>query len=175
VSERPLFVIVKKLSCQASRKIESALLRGVLLVGVGVLCGALLGDMAAGKRLNADTADIPMSYTALSANPDAAANPLIEPDPCRACPDSYGVAARLRADREDRADDLFRALGAVEPNVDDAEAEENYQYGGSFPDLAPRSPASAIERPTSTPDGETDRDAERPARTDPPDSIAEAS
>lgn len=167
---------MKKLSYRTTRKVESALFRGVLLVGVGVLCGALLGNMAAGKRLNRDTADIPMSYTALSANPDAAATPLIEPAPCRACPDSYGVAARLRADREQRADGAFRALGAVEPAIDDAHAraEENYRYGGSFPNLAPRPSASAVEPPASTQNGETDRDAERPARTDAPDFIAEA-
>lgn len=174
MTKRPFFVIVKKLSYRTTRKVESALFRGVLLVGVGVLCGALLGNMAAGKRLSRDTADIPMSYTALSANPDAAATPLIEPAPCRACPDSYGVAARLRADREQRADSAFRALGAVEPAIDDAHAEENYRYGGSFPILAPRSSASAIEPPASTQEGETDRDTERPARTDAPDFIAEA-
>ena len=114
------------------------MLRLLLLVLAGTICGALLGEMVAGQRLSGGSSE-PAAYSRLSANPDAAATPSIGDDPCIGCPDSYGVAARLRAERRDRMDGSFRALGSVEPEVAADDIDDGYRYGGRFPDNEPRS------------------------------------
>lgn len=163
---------MKKLSYQTTRKIEGTLLRATLLVGIGVLAGALLGNMAAGKRL-ASPAESSASFTALSANPDAAAAPTTDDEPCHGCPDSYGVAARLRAERERRADEAFRAPDAMEPDVDAPDAEGDYRYGGGFPDLPSRASALAAEGADATERAAAERDEERTNPVDAPGLIAE--
>src|SRR3546814_11865925 len=61
--------------------------------------------------------------------------------------DLYGVAARLRAEREPRID-AFRELGAVEIDapLPPEPADNTYQYGGRFPDPAQLGRASCRER-----------------------------
>ncbi len=108
-------------------------LRLTLLALVGTICGALLGEMVAGQRLG-NRAYEPATYSGLSANPDAAAPPAIGEDPCPMCPDSYGVAAHLRAERQDRMDNAFRSLGSIEPEMPAEEIDDGYRYGGRFPD-----------------------------------------
>jgi hypothetical protein len=94
--------------------------------------------MAAGTRLGGRSGE-PASYSRLSANPDAVAPQGGGAVPCLDCANSYGVAIRLRAHRDDRMiDDAFRELGAVD--VDPpilADASDDYRYGGRFPDPAP--------------------------------------
>ncbi len=115
------------------------MLRLLLLALVGTICGALLGEMVAGQRLSGGSSE-PAAYSRLSANPDAAATQAIGgEDPCIGCPDSYGVAARLRAERHGRIDDAFRALGSVNPEAAIDERNDGYRYGGRFPDSEPRS------------------------------------
>src|SRR3546814_16211556 len=73
--------------------------------------------------------------------------------PCFVFPDSYGVAARLRAERESRMASAFRDLGAIEidaPLPDEPApepADDGYRYGGRFSDPAPSN---------ETPNGETE-------------------
>ncbi len=114
-----------------------------MLAFVGVGGGFALGEMAAGTRLRAGV-DGPASYSHLSANPDAmvqsAEGTIL---PCPGCADSYGVAARLRAERDHRMSDEFRELGAVD--VDSAVPDDpvdDYRYGGRFPD--PESGAAGV-------------------------------
>lgn len=109
------------------------MLRLLLLAFVGTICGALLGEMVAGQRLDNGTYE-PATYSGLSANPDAAATPAIGEDPCPMCPDSYGVAARLRAERQDRMDNAFRALGSIKPEMPADDIGDGYRYGGRFPE-----------------------------------------
>ncbi|WP_431561669.1 hypothetical protein [Sphingopyxis sp.] len=103
----------------------------------GVTGGALLGEMATGTRLGGGSGE-PASYSRLSANPDALAPQGGGAAPCLDCADSYGVAIRLRAHRDDQiSDDAFRELGTVD--VDPpilADASDDYRYGGRFPDPA---------------------------------------
>src|SRR3546814_1664328 len=62
--------------------------------------------------------------------------------------DLYGVAARLRAEREPRID-ASRELGAVEIDapLPPEPADNTYQYGGRFPDPALPIEAPIIEDP----------------------------
>ncbi|MBK6414665.1 hypothetical protein [Sphingopyxis sp.] len=81
----------------------------------------------------------PATFSHLSANPDAAVGPAVIAAPCLDCRDSYGVAARLRADRENRMSDEFRELGAVDLDPPaPSEPDDGYRYGGRFPDPPPR-------------------------------------
>lgn len=121
-----------------------------MLMFVGVGGGFALGEMAAGTRLRAGV-DGPASYTRLSANPDAMVQAtdagLI---PCPGCADSYGVAARLRAQRDHRMSDEFRELGAVD--VDSSlpdDPADDYRYGGRFPDPASSAAVSLAQRDTA--------------------------
>ena len=95
-----------------------------------------LGEMAVGTRLG-DGARDSASYSRLSANPDALVPGGDAPSPaCPGCADSYGVAARLRAERDDRMSDEFRALGAVDAEhmLAPEPTDDGYRYGGRFPD-----------------------------------------
>lgn len=127
----------KKLSFFASRHKGVRLFRWSVLALAGVAAGATLGEMAAGTRLGSETGER-ASYSNLSANPDALVaqgdGGLIA---CPGCADSYGVALRLRADRDVRMSDDFRELGAVD--IDPpilVDAGDDYRYGGRFPDGA---------------------------------------
>lgn len=130
--------MARKLSFAASRRTGARLFRWSALALAGVAGGLLLGEMAAGTRLGGRT-DGPASYSHLSGNPDALAPQGGGAPPCLDCADSYGVALRLRAHRDDRMrDDAFRELGAVD--VDPpmlADADDDYRYGGRFPDPEP--------------------------------------
>ena len=127
------------------------MLRGLLLACTGVAVGVLIGNVVAGSRLSSASV-VPAPYARLSANPDAAAAPSIDADPCVGCPDSYGVAARLRAERENRMDKAFRALGSVESDAAASHDEDDYRYGGGFPNLPPRTTEPAVSRPDTAPD-----------------------
>lgn len=136
----------KKLSYTASRRTGARLFRWSALALAGITGGALLGEMAAGTRLGKEMAG-PASYSHLSANPDALVAQGSGAAPCLDCADSYGVAARLRARRDDRInDDAFRELGAVD--VDPpimADAADDYRYGGRFPDAEPLAAVISVD------------------------------
>ena len=135
--------MARKLSFAASRRTGARLFRWSALLLAGVTGGALLGEMAAGTRLGRETGG-PASYSHLSANPDALAPQGSGAAPCLDCADSYGVAIRLRAHRDEMmSDDAFRELGAVD--VDPpilADAADDYRYGGRFPDPEPAAAAT---------------------------------
>lgn len=129
--------MARKLYFAASRHSGVRLFRWSALALVGVTGGMLLGEMAVGSRLSSEMGE-PATYSHLSANPDAAAPPVGGAAPCLDCRDSYGVAARLRADRESRMSDEFRDLGAVDVDPPTHnEPDDGYRYGGRFPDPPP--------------------------------------
>ncbi len=130
--------MARKLYFAASRHSGVRLFRWSALALVGVTGGMLLGEMAVGSRLSSEMGE-PATYSHLSANPDAAAPPAGGAAPCLDCRDSYGVAARLRADHDSRMSDEFRELGAVDVDPPaSGEPDEGYRYGGRFPDPPPR-------------------------------------
>lgn len=143
----------RKLSFSAIRGGGPRAVRWIGFVLAGVIGGTLLGEMAVGTRLGGG-GDASASYSQFSANPDALAPPGegAVPVSCPGCVDSYGVAARLRADREDRMDDAFRDLGAVDIDAPlPAEpADDGYRYGGRFPDPPPREEYPVAERAAAT-------------------------
>ncbi len=140
--------MARKLSFVASRRGGELLLRLLLLALAGALAGVLLGDKSAEPLAAARIGDDPASYAQYSANPDARVPQGETAAPCFACPDSYGVAARLRVERESRMENAFRELGAVDldaplpdervPEPAPEPADDGYQYGGRFPDPGPR-------------------------------------
>ncbi|MGQ3402779.1 hypothetical protein, partial [Sphingopyxis sp.] len=93
--------MARKLSFAASRRTGARLFRWWALALAGVTGGALLGEMAVGTRLGRGTGE-PVSYSNLSANPDALAPQGSGAAPCLDCADSYGVAMRLRGPRDRR-------------------------------------------------------------------------
>lgn len=135
--------MAKKLSVSANRRERARLLRWSLLALVGIAGGILLGEMAAGSRPHGGSGDS-ASFSRLSANPDALVEESDETDPCLDCADSYGVAMRLRAHsdgrmRDDRMSGAFRALGEVKTDGEKpTEPQDDYRYGGRFPDPEPR-------------------------------------
>ena len=141
--------MARKLSFASSRRGGELLVRFLLLALAGALAGVLLGEESAEPLAAARIGDYPGSYAEYSANPEARVAQGETAAPCFACPDSYGVAARLRAERESRMASAFRELGAVDldaPLPDEPArkpADDGYRYGGRFPD-----PASRIEAPT---------------------------
>jgi hypothetical protein len=132
------------------------LLRWSVLALAGVTAGAMLGEMVAGTRLGGETGGR-ASYSNLSANPDAL---VAQADggilPCPGCADSYGVALRLRADRDVRMSDEFRELGAVDvdPPIR-ADAHDDYRYGGRFPDPEPHAAATSEDSHMNRPADES--------------------
>lgn len=129
---------MKKLSFSAIRDGGPRAMRWLGLLLAGVAGGMILGNMAVGTRRGA-SGDAPASYSRLSANPGALVADGEGAAPCPDCLDSYGVAVRLRADREDRMSDDFRALGAVdlETAPPPEPVDDGYRYGGRFPDPPP--------------------------------------
>ncbi|OHD06909.1 hypothetical protein [Sphingopyxis sp. RIFCSPHIGHO2_12_FULL_65_19] len=130
--------MAKKLSFAANRRERAWLLRWSLLAFVGIIGGIWLGEMAAGSRPRGGSSDV-ASFSRLSANPDALVAESDGTDPCLDCADSYGVAMRLRANSDDRMSDEFRALGEIktdEPTP--ADPQDDYRYGGRFPDREPQ-------------------------------------
>ncbi len=132
--------MAKKLSFAASRQAGVRLFRWSVLALASVIGGIMLGEMAVGKRLGWASGE-PASYADLSANPNALVpqgdGGIVR---CSGCADSYGVAAGLRAERDNRMNDAFRELGAVDvdASLPDEPAEDDYRYGGRFPDQEPR-------------------------------------
>lgn len=168
--------MVRKYSYSTRRRIGGLLLRGLLMLLIGVICGWLLGNLVAESRLGNTPTD-PLPFSQMSANPDAAATPAISVAPCLGCPDSYGVAAQIPANRAHRMNDAFRALGTDDPDAALSPADDDgYQYGGRFPDTPAQESAPALsERPDRLPDAsrdKTDRGASTPASA--PDLSAEA-
>jgi len=111
----------------------------------------MLGEMAADRRLGGSSDD-PASYAHLSANPDALVPQGKSAPDCLGCADSYGAALRLRAHRNDQGDDRmgdeFRELGAVEVDTPTpTEPEDDYRYGGRFPDPEPPARVAAATPP----------------------------
>ena len=154
--------MAKRKHAVSSRDRGHRLLRWLLLVTAGLGSGWLLGEMAA-ENLNSVRAGADTSYSGLSANPDASAPVTLPQDACLDCPDSYGVAVRMRAVREQRMDDAFRELGAVD--ADGMPADEpagEYHYGGRFADSD--APASETAMATDT----LAYDAANPALRDTP-------
>lgn len=122
--------------------------RWLLLALAGIILGLALGSLATGG-LRPDRLTEPVPFSTLSANPDAAVPPTSRAEPCRGCPDSYGVAARMRASRERRMTQEFRELGYVEVDAGPAAESDGYRYGGRFPDSAPLLPLSETPQPRS--------------------------
>lgn len=111
----------------------------------------LIGEMAVGTQLGGRGGESAL-FSHLSANPDAAAAPSGGGDPCPECLDSYGVAAQLRADRENRMSSEFRELGAVDVDLPaPAAADDGYQYGGRFADPAPGEAATGAQGAAARP------------------------
>lgn len=109
----------------------------------GTVGGIILGNIAAGPLTDERTAAT-ASFSRLSANPDAQNARGEGAAPCLDCPDSYGVGARLRADRDQRMSDEFRELGAVDVDPPlPADPIDDYRYGGRFPDPEPREQGAA--------------------------------
>ncbi|HJS10657.1 hypothetical protein [Sphingopyxis sp.] len=133
----------KKLSFSASRDGGARLIRWLALALAGVTGGVLLGEMAVGARLGGGGSEA-ASYSRLSANPGALAPQGSGAAPCLDCADSYGVAMRLRAHRDDSMrDEAFRELGAVDADPPIlADADDAYRYGGRFPDPEPAAAAT---------------------------------
>ena len=132
--------MTKKLSFTPSRSGGEWLVRVLLLALAGALAGLLLGEMIA-EPLAAPRALLTTSYSRHSANPEARVPQGETAAACISCPDSYGVAARLRAERAGRMmDGAFRELGAVDIDAPlPAEpADDSYRYGGRFPDPSPK-------------------------------------
>ncbi|WP_447762225.1 hypothetical protein [Sphingopyxis panaciterrae] len=130
------------------------LLLWLTLCGAGIAGGFLLGGLAVGTGLGG-AHEREASYADLSANPRALAVDSLPPPGCLDCPDSYGVAARLRTIRNERSDDAFRELGAVELDYAPAqEADDDYQYGGRFPeaDFPELNRPPVTEQPEDVPD-----------------------
>lgn len=128
--------MARKLSVAEHRRAGIRLFFWAALALAGIAGGVLLGEMAVGTRLG-DGARDSASYSRLSANPDALVPGGDAPSPaCPGCADSYGVAARLRAERDDRMSDEFRALGAVDAEhmLAPEPTDDGYRYGGRFPD-----------------------------------------
>ena len=157
----PNLPVARKLSFAASRRGGELLVRLLLFALAGALAGVLLGEESAEPLAVARVGDNPASYAQYSANPDARVPQGETAAPCFACPDSYGVAARLRAERESRMADAFRELGAVDfdaPLPGEPAPEPNddgYQYGGRFPDPAPEIETPNVETESSpSPSGE---------------------
>lgn len=120
------------------------LFRWSLIALAGAIGGMVLGEMAIEPNRGGTIAE-PATYSHLSANPRALP-PASDGGavPCPDCLDSYGVAARLRADREDRMSEPFRALGEVDPDpAPPDDTGDAYRFGGRFPDPDPEPPAMA--------------------------------
>lgn len=135
--------MAKKYNLAASRDIAARRLAlGLTLCVAGAGGGALLGHIAVGSGLRSADAEGP-SFANLSANPDAlAVNATSSLVPCPGCSDSYGVAARMRADHERRMAEPFRRLGEVDVDTEPfPDTSGDYRYGGRFPDPPPRQAA----------------------------------
>jgi len=151
------------------------LLLGLTLCGAGIAGGFLLGSLAVGTGLGS-AYEREASYAELSANPNASSADSVAPLTCLDCPDSYGVAARLRTIRDERSDDAFRELGAVELEYSPArETEDDYRYGGRFPeadlpepDGPPAEAAQTDSVPTSLPIDHPDTEDAPPDSFPPP-------
>jgi hypothetical protein len=139
--------MARKLSFVASRHTGVRLFRWLALAFAGVTAGMVLGEMAAGTRLGSGIGE-PASYSRLSANPDALVQQGEGAVSCTGCADSYGVAMRLRAHRDDRMSDEFRELGAVDNDPPmPADAGDDYRYGGRFPDPEPTAAMTSEDPP----------------------------
>lgn len=127
------------------------MVRLLLLVLAGLCGGMLLGNLATGSGRPGTLSD-GQPFSSLSSNPDAALPPPAGADPCLGCPDSYGVAARMRADREERMAGTFRELGHVDPDRKAPDDETDvYRYGGRFPDPAPAAAPAKISNELTGP------------------------
>lgn len=137
----------------------------------GTVAGGALGEMVTGP-IAQHRAAASASFSHLSANPDALNAQGEGAAPCLDCPDSYGVAARLRADRDQRMSDEFRELGAVDvdPPPWSSPDDDAYRYGGRFPDPAPRPAVAPAPEPeaavTRSADAELGPSAPTPAADD---------
>ena len=117
---------------------------GLIVIVAGLGAGALLAVIVIGRGLGGKGPGS-ASFADLSANPKAAVADATSAPPCLECADSYGVSARLRAERENRLSEPFRRLGEVDEGAaapPPEGADDDYRYGGRFPD--PPRPAMVI-------------------------------
>lgn len=117
--------------------------RWLLLALAGTAAGLMLGEHVAGSRLgssNVGTRD-GGGYAGFSANPDALTADAARVPPCTDCADSYGAAARLRARRAERVNADLPDPDADTSGETAAESDDDYHYGGRFPDPEPARPA----------------------------------
>lgn len=120
-------------------KVERRLFRALAFVIASLSGGALLGMIVIGEGLDSEVRDA-APFAGLSANPDALVTETAgAPVGCPDCADSYGVAVRLRAERDARMSEPFRRLGEVDVDMSSPpEPDDGYRYGGRLPDPEPR-------------------------------------
>lgn len=132
--------MVRKFSFAASRSGGKQLFRWSIIALAGTIGGMIIGEMVA-EPLTKQRIGASAPFSDLSANPDAAEVHSGGILPCPDCRDSYGVAAQMRGDRENRMSGEFRELGAVDVvSTVPAEPDDDYRYGGRFPDPPTREP-----------------------------------
>ncbi len=143
----------------------------------GAVSGGLLGMIVVDQGFARYAEDSP-SFAGLSANPDALITEAAQASPpCPGCADSYGVAARLEAGREERMSDPFRRLGEVDVDMTPPpEPTDDYHYGGRLPDPAPRDlSAMAVPVALDAPSAPIPIQAPRAAQQKGPDETPEPS
>lgn len=143
----------------------------VLILGLmGAAGGALIGLVVLDEQPRSG-GTAAGSFADLSANPDALATDEISAEPCPGCTDSYAVAARLRAAREQAMEEPFRELGAVDIEAlgeSEAGGNDEYRYGGRLPDPeeAPAFPPMVTPVAPLAPEGAPSIESPRPLPTD---------
>ncbi|WP_422061366.1 hypothetical protein [Sphingopyxis sp.] len=168
--------MARKRKQTASRDVvQRRLVFALALAMAGLAAGGALGMLTVGGGLSGGLADDP-SFAQLSANPDAlVADGGVSAAPCLDCADSYGVGGRLRAEHDKRMSEPFRELGAVDMDMPTERADDDYRYGGRFPDppaLAVKAvPAMVV--PVALPeDAATAPTAQQTGPDDPPEPSA---
>jgi len=138
-----LTTMTRKLLAPSRDTIVARLVYAITLATAGVAGGGLLGGMAVGDGLGGRGEGSP-SFAGLSANPHALVTEAAEaPSACPGCSDSYGVAARLRAEDDLRMSEPFRRLGEIDEDLRPLpEPTNDYHYGGRLPDPDPRDTAA---------------------------------
>lgn len=140
--------MMRKLSFTASRsrgnrRGGNRFARWSVVALAGTVGGIILGNIAAGPLAD-QRAAATASFSGLSANPDAQNAQGESATPCLDCPDSYGVGARLSADRDQRMSDEFRELGAVDVDPPlPVDPIDDHRYGGRFPAPEPHEQGAA--------------------------------
>lgn len=148
-----------------SRDRGRRLLWWLALVVIGCIGGMFLGNMVVENRAEY-MKSAGSSYARFSANPGAP-NETAQPSlPCLDCPDSYGIAAQMRAAPDAsmggespgfgafHSSDAADSIDAHTPPA--SEPADDYRYGGRFPDPAPLAPEHRASANDPVQDATTD-------------------